>query len=63
MRKGRISKASIVCLLTALAALAACTKQESKENWNNVKEGSKNTWQQAKKAFSEGTEDFKDSTK
>ncbi|WP_170164682.1 hypothetical protein [Thiocapsa rosea] len=58
-----MSKASIVGLLVALAALTACTKQESKENWNNIKEGSKNTWQHAKKAVSEGTEDFKESTK
>ncbi len=63
MRKGRMSKASIICLMVALAALTACTKQESKANWNNIKEGSKNTWQQAKKAVSEGTEDFKESTK
>jgi outer membrane biogenesis lipoprotein LolB len=58
-----MSKAPIVCLMVALATLTACTKQESKANWNNVKEGSKNTWQQAKKAFSEVTEDFKESTK
>ena len=62
MVKGRISKISVVCVLVALAALPACTKQESKANWNNIKDGSKNTWQQAKKAFSEGTEDFKEST-
>jgi outer membrane biogenesis lipoprotein LolB len=58
-----MQRGSIVCVLMVLAALTACTKQESKANWNNVKEGTQNTWHQAKKAFSEGTEDFKESTK
>jgi outer membrane biogenesis lipoprotein LolB len=56
--KGR----SFICMLAVLVALAACTKQESKENWNNIKDGTKNSWQTAKKAISEATEDFKEST-
>ena len=51
-----------ICMLAVLVALAACTKQESKENWNNIKDGTKNSWQTAKKAISEATEDFKEST-
>jgi len=56
---------SVLSLFTvaALLALTGCSKKEVKTNWNNVKEGTKNTWKKTKHAFSEETKEFKESTK
>ena len=40
-----------------------CTKQESKENLNNINQGFKNAWGKTKKSFSEGTEEFSEESK
>ena len=40
-----------------------CTKQESKENLNNINQGFKNAWGKTKKSFNESTKEFSEESK
>jgi len=50
-------------LIILLLSMSGCTKQETKSNLHNINEGLKNGWKKTKGAFSDSTEDFKESTK
>jgi len=55
-------KLVVLTFSLSMLLLMGCTKQETKENLHNVGQGFKNAWGETKKSFSEGTEEFKDST-
>ncbi len=46
--------------IAAILLLSACTKQEFKTNFHNIKEGTKKTWHSTKEGVADATEDFKD---
>lgn len=50
----------IIINLMVLLMFSACTKNEFKDNWNNVKEGVKTDWKSVKKNVAETTEDYKE---
>ena len=53
----------LITLSIGMFLFMGCTKQESKENLNNINQGFKNAWGKTKKSFSEGTEEFSEESK
>ncbi len=53
----------LITLSLSMLLFMGCTKQETKQNLNNVNDGLKNTWSKTKESFSETTKEFKEETK
>ena len=53
----------LITLSIGMFLFMGCTKQESKENLNNINQGFKNAWGDTKKSFNESTKEFSEESK